>query len=256
MVAKKTIPDSVACVLLERFQTGSVILELSSNDFGPAIVKRTLISLLGKDLYTVIAHRNGQFRLQTAARKANLGNSYNVGRKASEKAKRSMRIASRKRLISQGYDVDGKQLELERRRKIRAGQLVVGPKRSQTEQCIYHSLVQRFPDAVHSYKVFYEKDDKKRRIVFDILIPSENTIVEVNGDYWHYNPTMYQWNYWDEYRKTFAYQIWQRDLNRHLVAIERGFKIKVLWQKDFVGKSVNDFAQIIENSFQNQEFDV
>jgi len=244
MIAKKIIPNDLALNLLERFQSGVVIPELcSDHDFGPAIIKRTLISLLGKNLYAEIAHRSGQVRFQAGALKANLGHSRGKGKSPSGEARANMSRASRRRLQQQGYDFIGRDEELERRRKIRNGQLVVGPKRSQTEQYIFHFLLERFPDAVHSYRVFYEKDSKKRRIIFDVFIPSQNLIVEINGDYWHCNPDIYQWHFWDEYRKKFAYQIWQRDLERHSIALEKGYTVKILWQKNFEGRAINDFPK-------------
>jgi very-short-patch-repair endonuclease len=80
----------------------------------------------------------------------------------------------------------------------------------------------------------YECEDSFRinRKIYDVYIPSLNTLVEVNGDYWHYNPVIYDRDHYDKSRDLHAGDIWDRDEYKVNLALENGYQIFTLWQKD------------------------
>lgn len=80
-------------------------------------------------------------------------------------------------------------------------------------------------DVVPEYRVY----DKP----FDAGIPSCKILIEFNGTYWHLDPREYEYDYYDKYRKAFAYQIWKRDMEKTKEAERRGYKVVSIWQIDW-----------------------
>ena len=61
----------------------------------------------------------------------------------------------------------------------------------------------------------------------DFYIPETNTVLEVFGDYWHANPVKYGLgDAEDKYR-----EVWRRDAERANYIIEKGYSVKILWEK-------------------------
>jgi len=60
-------------------------------------------------------------------------------------------------------------------------------------------------------------------------------IIEVDGDYWHANPKVYDKNHLFHFpgnKTMFAFQIWKRDNIKNKIAIKNGFKTLRIWEKD------------------------
>lgn len=100
--------------------------------------------------------------------------------------------------------------------------------RSKLEIHIFDDIKKLFPDAQHSYKLF----NKDRVYVFDVYIPSIKTFVEINGDYWHLNPKLYEATHYDKYRKVTAQDVWNKDANKRRAAEECGLKLITIWESD------------------------
>src|SRR5690606_20750943 len=98
--------------------------------------------------------------------------------------------------------------------------------RSKLEKQIYHCVHSVFPDAQHSR--WLTVDDIT--YVFDIYVPSIKTFIEVNGDYWHLNPELYEPSHYDSYRDVVAQDIWNKDTEKLLIAQSLGFNIVVVWE--------------------------
>jgi very-short-patch-repair endonuclease len=84
------------------------------------------------------------------------------------------------------------------------------------------------------------------RKVFDIYIPSLNLLIEVNGDYWHYNPELYDAEYFDESRGMYVKDKWANDKEKLVNAQAEGYNTIVLWQKNLV----EDFESTITQTLQ------
>lgn len=72
-----------------------------------------------------------------------------------------------------------------------------------------------------------------RDFVYDIAF--ENKIIEVNGDFWHANPSKYKAD--DVLQrgtyKTLAANKWKRDAYKAKVANDRGYEVMIVWESDF-----------------------
>jgi G:T-mismatch repair DNA endonuclease (very short patch repair protein) len=79
----------------------------------------------------------------------------------------------------------------------------------------------------------------------DILIPSTNTIIEVDGDYFHANPKKYKAE--DKiFRKGMtAKEIWEKDEIRTQELIEKGYRVIRLWEDKIKVMEVEDLQKLL-----------
>jgi G:T-mismatch repair DNA endonuclease (very short patch repair protein) len=68
---------------------------------------------------------------------------------------------------------------------------------------------------------------------YDIVDTNRNKIIEFHGDYWHCNPKLYSELYFHPHLKMLARNIWERDRLKEKAALDRGFKIKIVWWSDY-----------------------
>lgn len=68
---------------------------------------------------------------------------------------------------------------------------------------------------------------------FDVAVPSKKMLFEFNGTYWHLDPMVYDINDFDGGRGLFAWEVWYKDRNKLMEAIRKGYKVFVIWQKDW-----------------------
>jgi hypothetical protein len=116
--------------------------------------------------------------------------------------------------------------------------------RSKLEISIYEKFLERCPDAKHSHSII----TTSRTYVFDIYISSLNLLIEVNGDYWHLNPTKYKHDYIDETRNVIAAGVWQADLTKREEAIKQGFIVTTIWESDITSLGIDCVVDRILNS--------
>ncbi len=69
---------------------------------------------------------------------------------------------------------------------------------------------------------------------YDIRIKNTNLLIEVNGDYWHANPEIYQADSKIKYPSgiKFAKEMWQKDLDKTKNANEYNYEVLSIWEKD------------------------
>jgi hypothetical protein len=110
--------------------------------------------------------------------------------------------------------------------------------RSKIEKEVFDYLSERFK-CEHSYRI-------KNR-VYDIFVEDFNLLIEINGDYWHFNPESYPENHYDERRSVYASEIWLRDKLKAELAMQSGYSFCCIWQKNLT----EDFQGAIENAISN-----
>lgn len=90
------------------------------------------------------------------------------------------------------------------------------------------------------------------RYYFDIKIG--NTLLQVNGDFWHCNPDTYKSTEIIKFpgqKKTLVMNVWKRDLKKKLEANKRGFKVFYLWQNQINSSPQAVILQKIMQNLQN-----
>lgn len=77
--------------------------------------------------------------------------------------------------------------------------------------------------------------DSRKRLVFDFFLPDYETLVEVNGTYWHCDPRIFKETdvvqFPGKQPKT-AKDVWARDKAKLQVATTQNYKTITLWEKD------------------------
>ena len=67
----------------------------------------------------------------------------------------------------------------------------------------------------------------------DLFIPEIKYVVEINGDYWHCNPKMYDEDYEHQLIKLTAKEIWERDkIKQNAITNEFGYDLDVIWESE------------------------
>lgn len=116
--------------------------------------------------------------------------------------------------------------------------------RSKLETSIFEEFLKIFPKTVHSYPIV-----DQRTYVYDIYVPELQLIVEVNGDYWHLNPSLYDENFVDNSRNVSSVVIWENDKKKIETAVKLGYKTAVIWESDIKSFGVES---IIKSILSNQ----
>jgi hypothetical protein len=99
---------------------------------------------------------------------------------------------------------------------------------SKLQQTIFESVKNIHSDALLEHRL----NDIGRSV--DIYIPSKNIVIEVNGDYYHMNPSKYSPNDFNKRYKMTAKEIWEREKNRlHLISEHLSCSVIVIWESDW-----------------------
>lgn len=91
----------------------------------------------------------------------------------------------------------------------------------------------------------YEQGVRVGRYVVDFINNDTNTIVEVNGDYWHTNPEKYSPDYFHKGKGLTAKEIWEYDKERNEHLAQLGYKVVVIWEKEIKkdGFTINEYLE-------------
>lgn len=88
---------------------------------------------------------------------------------------------------------------------------------------------------------------KDKYYIVDFLLPNENIIIEVNGDYWHGNPLIYQ----KEQLNNLQLDLINRDINKKNELENIGYKVIYLWEYDLIN-NIDKCKSIILNALLQQ----
>lgn len=82
---------------------------------------------------------------------------------------------------------------------------------------------------------------------YDIFLIDYNTLIEYNGNYWHCNPELYTSDYFNKKKNMFAWQIWEQDKLKKELAEKNGYKLFIIWERDFMFNKEIEINKIINN---------
>lgn len=83
-----------------------------------------------------------------------------------------------------------------------------------------------FQSILKKNKVIYQAQFILMNKIFDYYLPDTKTLVEIQGDYWHGNPEVY--DSLSGYQK----HIKQKDIMKRSIAIGMGYNFVEFWEKD------------------------
>lgn len=98
-----------------------------------------------------------------------------------------------------------------------------------------------------SHTIELKLRDNDRLYFYDILISGSNKIIEVNGDYWHANPSIYKKDDIINYPRGnfYAKDIWKSDEIKLDSARNKGYQFLILWEKDIRNDVTNTIYKIL-----------
>jgi G:T-mismatch repair DNA endonuclease (very short patch repair protein) len=76
---------------------------------------------------------------------------------------------------------------------------------------------------------------------FDIFINNTNILIEVNGDFWHGNPLLYNENdvINHPFKKVKAKDLWNKDNQKIEGANKKGYVVITIWEKEIIENKKN-----------------
>lgn len=83
-----------------------------------------------------------------------------------------------------------------------------------------------FQSILKKYKIDFQPQFILGSKIFDFHLKESNVLVEINGDYWHGNPEVYEQFSWYQIR------VQKKDLDKKNIAIGRGYGYLEVWEKD------------------------
>jgi len=172
-----------------------------------------------------------------------------LGKKLSVET-RAMLSARKRELVAQGWRPTQVEWTDERRERAaertrqmwREGAFAYGDdgiKRSKLEKRVYAAILEIYPDARHTFPIHAPE----RSYYYDVCVPSLKLIVEVNGDFWHCNPTTLTDQEWRQVRD--LAEVRSRDAEKHRVATDAGFRVVVLWEADLKRQDLTSVARAL-----------
>jgi very-short-patch-repair endonuclease len=97
-----------------------------------------------------------------------------------------------------------------------------------------------FQSILKKYKIDFQPQFILGSKIFDFHLKESNTLVEIQGDYWHGNPEIYEQFSWAQTRTQ------KRDLEKKNMAIGRGFGYLEVWENDLNDNKKNVINSMIE----------
>ena len=90
--------------------------------------------------------------------------------------------------------------------------------------------------------------DERKNFVYDFFIPEEKIIIEVNGDYWHCNPLIWESDQVVKFPSGHfkVQEVWDRDKRKIDFAREMGYTVLVIWETDLKSDVENCKRRILD----------
>ena len=101
---------------------------------------------------------------------------------------------------------------------------------STLEDTIYQNLCDEF--GKNNIERQFVLIQNKNTWTYDFLLYNK-IIIEVNGDYWHMNPEIYQEDNFNKNKQKTAKEIWEYDDKKIQDACSYGYKAVTLWESDY-----------------------
>lgn len=115
----------------------------------------------------------------------------------------------------------------------------------------FTGLNQRVKQILISNNIAYEEEypilyESNKRFFYDFKIG--NTILELNGDYWHCNPSMYKESDIVQYpgnNYRLVKDIWEKDRRKKEVAILNNFNFVVIWENELKNMNGKELTNLL-----------
>jgi len=99
---------------------------------------------------------------------------------------------------------------------------------------------------------YYDESGKKRWKSYDALVG--NLLIEVNGDYWHANPSKYNEDDVFQFPKSLvtAKEIWALDIYKKKIAVLHGYDLMTIWESE-LQENIDYVKQKLKNKVNQKD---
>jgi len=96
------------------------------------------------------------------------------------------------------------------------------------------SLETKISEILNNLSISYSTQFPLKGKVFDFIISNTKILIEVNGDYWHCNPSRYNENDIVSHPsgKVKVCDIWKKDTKKREIAENNGYKLIYIWEAE------------------------
>jgi very-short-patch-repair endonuclease len=91
----------------------------------------------------------------------------------------------------------------------------------------------KLEDRLLPYLPDYKNNIQINHYTVDFINEETKHIIEVHGDYWHCNPTIYSENFINKTGIT-AKEKWNKDTDRKMYLESQGYKVTIVWESDLL----------------------
>ena len=89
----------------------------------------------------------------------------------------------------------------------------------------FSSIIQAYlPDISTNYQLLHN-------VNVDVCL--DGNVIELYGDYWHMNPSIYSSEFYNRSTHLFAHEKWNTDIERENAIINSGKKLKIVWETEY-----------------------
>jgi len=108
-------------------------------------------------------------------------------------------------------------------------------------------LESKISDILISLNISFTTQKYINKKIFDFHITKTKILIEVNGDYWHANPKLYESKDLLSYPggEIRAMEIWNNDLNKKIIAEDKGYNVIYIWESEILKRYDWQIAEMI-----------
>ena len=130
-------------------------------------------------------------------------------------------------------------------------------KRTRKLLCYYNSSLEvKIKQGLENLNISFKSQYWISRRSYDFKLKDFNTLIEVQGDFWHANPKKYLSTDILNFPsgKTLANDIWAKDTYKKELAEQYGYKIVYIWENELVGMTQPEIMKLIlDKLYENSE---
>lgn len=111
------------------------------------------------------------------------------------------------------------------------------------------NLETKISECLNNLSISYTSQFKVGSKLFDFKLSNTNILIEVNGDFWHANPSIYEHNQMINYPggKIKASDLWKKDETKLKMANKKGYRVIYIWENEMSKLNLDQLSKLLIN---------
>jgi G:T-mismatch repair DNA endonuclease (very short patch repair protein) len=80
--------------------------------------------------------------------------------------------------------------------------------------------------------------------IADEIDHTHNIVIEMNGDFWHANPTKFDSDFVNPINHMIAKDVWKYDKKRKKIIEKNGYSVFIIWESDNINEKIEEYKRI------------